>query len=188
MSDRVFIVLFRGVGGKTQLPTAPLRAALTDAGFREVATYIATGNVVLASATTVPEVKSFVAKIVEDRFGFTKAIVVLTHPEWESMIARNPFPDAVREPTRLHALALEAEPPRAAVDALRARATAGERLVLDGKVLYFHTPEGFGMSKLPPLIDKTLGVASTARNWNTVLKLGELATQASQRLRRAHEG
>jgi uncharacterized protein (DUF1697 family) len=46
---------------------------------------------------------------------------------------------------------------------------------LDGKVLYFHAPEGFGTSKLPPVIDRTLGVVSTARNWNTVRKLMELA-------------
>ena len=42
-------------------------------------------------------------------------------------------------------------------------------------MLYFHAPEGFGTSKLPPVIDRMLGVISTARNWNTVLKLMELA-------------
>ena len=40
----VYILLFRGVGGATQLPTAPLREALTGAGFENVATYINSGN------------------------------------------------------------------------------------------------------------------------------------------------
>jgi uncharacterized protein (DUF1697 family) len=188
VSEGIHIVLFRGVGGKTQLPTAPLRAALTDAGFRQVATYIATGNVVLASDLRPQEVGAQVAAIAAERFGFTKPTMVLTHREWKRLIARNPFPEAVHEPTRLHAFVLEAQPSRGAGDALLARATAGERLVLDGKVLYLHTPEGFGTSKLPPLIDRTLGVASTARNWNTVRKLDELAAQAAQGLRREHQG
>ncbi len=36
-----YIILFRGVGGATQLPVAPLREALTKAGFENVATYTA---------------------------------------------------------------------------------------------------------------------------------------------------
>jgi hypothetical protein len=44
-----FILLFRGVGGATQLPTAPLREALTEAGFENVATYINSGNAILRS-------------------------------------------------------------------------------------------------------------------------------------------
>ena len=45
----VYIILFRGVGGATQLPTKPLREALTAAGFKDVATYINSGNAVLSS-------------------------------------------------------------------------------------------------------------------------------------------
>lgn len=33
MSATVYLLLFRGVGGATQLPTKPLREALTEAGF-----------------------------------------------------------------------------------------------------------------------------------------------------------
>ena len=49
MSGTIYILLFRGVGGATQLPTAPLREKLTEAGFRNVATYINSGNAILAS-------------------------------------------------------------------------------------------------------------------------------------------
>jgi uncharacterized protein (DUF1697 family) len=43
------ILLFRGVGGATQLPVAPLREALTEAGFVNDATFINSGNAVLLS-------------------------------------------------------------------------------------------------------------------------------------------
>jgi uncharacterized protein (DUF1697 family) len=80
----------------------------------------------------------------------------------------------VAEPTTLHAFVLDAVPVREAVEALAARTTGRERIVIVGKVLYTHTPDGFGKSKLPPVIDRTLKVVSTARNWNTVLKLLEM--------------
>jgi len=42
-------------------------------------------------------------------------------------------------------------------------------------VCYLHTPHGFGTSKLAEKFDKGIGVVNTARNWNTVLKMHELA-------------
>lgn len=179
MSDEVYIVLFRGVGGKTQLPTKPLREALNAAGFRNVATYIASGNVVLTSDLSADDVKAGVAAIVLERFGFSKSIMVVTRQEWSNLIVQNPFPEAVAEPTTLHAFALEAEPSHQASEALEVKSAATERVIVKGKVLYFHAPKGFGTSKLPPIIDRTLGVATTARNWNTVVRLAELAARAA---------
>jgi uncharacterized protein (DUF1697 family) len=50
---------------------------------------------------------------------------------------------------------------------------------VDG-VAYPHTPFGLGASKLGERFDKGLGVANTARNWNTMLKLRELAKKAAE--------
>src|SRR3954447_21710447 len=88
-----YILLFRGVGGATQLPTAPLREALAEAGFENVATYINSGNAVLRSVLSREEVIASIARICEDRFGFTKAIHAPTMAEWESLVGNNPFPD-----------------------------------------------------------------------------------------------
>jgi uncharacterized protein (DUF1697 family) len=75
---------------------------------------------------------------------------------------------------------LNAKPKPDAVKTLSARIDGPERLLVTGKFLYLHVPDGFSNSKLPPVIDRTLGVVSTARNWNTVLKLMELATNAEE--------
>jgi len=40
---------------------------------------------------------------------------------------------------------------------------------------FIHTPSGFGTFKLAAKFDKGIGVANTARNWNTVLKMHALA-------------
>jgi hypothetical protein len=62
----VYILLFRGVGGATQLPVAPLREALTGAGFENVATYINSGNAVLRSHLSREKVIATVAKLCAD--------------------------------------------------------------------------------------------------------------------------
>jgi uncharacterized protein (DUF1697 family) len=175
-----YVVLFRGVGGATQLPTAPLREALTGAGFENVATYINSGNAVLRSHLSREEVIAGVAEICEERFGFTKVILAPTLQEWSALIADNPFPQAVATPTCLHAAVLAQEPAAEAVSRLRGFAAPGEGIEAVGKVAYLHTPNGFGRSKLAEKFDKGIGVVNTARNWNTVLKLMGLVRKAAE--------
>ena len=179
MSDGIaYIVLFRGVGGKTQLPVAPLREKLAEAGFANVATYINSGNALLKSALPHEEVAARVREICAREFAFDKDVHVATRAEWQALIAANPFPLAVATPNFLHAAVLAAEPEPARLDALRAVAAGGEAIAVVGRVAYLHTPHGFGTSKLAAKFDKGIGVANTARNWNTVLKLAELAAIA----------
>jgi uncharacterized protein (DUF1697 family) len=176
---QAYIVLFRGVGGKTQLPVAPLREKLAQAGFDNVATYINSGNAVLKSTLPREEVAARVAEICAREFAFDKDVHVATLEEWRALIAANPFPGAVATPTLLHAALLAEEPEAAKVEALRAVAAGDEKIEVVGKVAYLHTPHGFGRSKLAARFDKGIGVANTARNWNTVLKLGEMAAAAA---------
>lgn len=173
-----YILLFRGVGGATQLPTAPLREALTGAGFENVATYINSGNAVLRSALAREQVIARVAKICEDKFGFTKAIYAPTLEEWSRLIDNNPFP-GFEAGKHLHAAVLAGAPTKEAITGLKALAADGAGFEVVEGVAYIHTPSGFGTSTLGEKFDKGIGVANTARNWNTVLKLLELAKKAA---------
>ena len=178
-SKTVYIVLFRGVGGATQLPVAPLREALTAAGFENVATYINSGNAVLRSALPREQVIAKVAAICQERFGFAKAIFAPTLVEWSELIERNPFPQAMDAPKFLHAALLAGRPSAANVKTLSAFAKTEEGFAVVGNVAYLHTPGGFGTSKLAEKFDEGIGVINTARNWNTVRKLYELAERAA---------
>src|SRR5215471_10973409 len=121
-----YVLLFRGVGGATQLPTAPLREALTEAGLENVATYINSGNAVLRSHLSREKVIASVAEICKSRFGFTKAILAPSLEEWSALIDNNPFPQAVATPTCLHAAVLAGKPAPEAVGRLQGFATDGE--------------------------------------------------------------
>jgi uncharacterized protein (DUF1697 family) len=173
-----YILLFRGVGGATQLPVAPLREALTGAGFENVATYINSGNAALRSHLPREKVIAAVAKVCEEKFGFTKAIYAPTLAEWEAVIANNPFPD-FKEGKHVHAVVVDGAPKQEAIEALRKHAVEGEAIEIVNGVVYLHMPFGLGTSKLGEKFDKGIGVPNTARNWNTVLKLRELAEKAA---------
>jgi uncharacterized protein (DUF1697 family) len=175
MQSTVHLILFRGVGGKTQLPTKPLREKLAEAGFENVATYINSGNAIVRSRMSRAKVISTIAEICRNEFDFDKAIFAPSLGEWNDLISRNPFPKATAEaPTTVHAALLDGVPTEENLERLSACAADGEEIKVIGNVAYLHTPHGFGKSKLAEKFDKWIGVTNTARNWNTVLKLAEL--------------
>lgn len=179
MKRTVYLVLFRGVGGKTQLPTQPLREALTAAGFENVATYINSGNAIVRSPMTRTKVIATIAELCRKQFGFDKAIFAPTLSEWDELISRNPFAHAASSaPTTVHAALLETTPRAEDVKRVRGCAAPGEEIEIISNVAYLHTPHGFGRSKVAAQFDAWIGVTNTARNWNTVLKLAALGHAA----------
>ncbi len=177
--DTVYIILFRGVGGATQLPTKPLREALAAAGFNNVATYINSGNAIVRSSLGREKVIATIARICAKEFKFDKDIYAIAREEWAELIAKNPFPREIGG-RFLHAAVLAEVPRKAAVEALREHAQGEEAIEVVDKVAYIHTPNGFGASKFAAKFDKGIGVANTARNWNSVLKLMQLADKAAE--------
>jgi uncharacterized protein (DUF1697 family) len=179
MKRTVYLILFRGIGGKTQLSPAALREKLTEAGFENVATYINSGNAIVRSQLSRKKVIATIADLCRREFDFEKAIFAPTLAEWDDMIARNPFAKAAGEaPTTVHAALLESAPKAEDVERVKARAVKGEALEIIEGVAYLHTPHGFGRSKMAEKFDAWIGVTNTARNWNTVLKLAELGRAA----------
>ncbi len=182
MSLTTYLLLFRGVGGPVQLPVAELRAALTKAGFKNATTYINSGNALVRSALSREETLVKVAGICLKKFKYDRPIFAPTAAEWAAVIKHDPFPKKA-EGKHVHAVLLDNKPAPEKVKALQALAVGEEKLtVLESSpqfgpyhVCYLHTPYGFGTSKLAEKFDKGIGVVNTGRNWNTVLKMHELA-------------
>lgn len=174
----VCIALFRGinVGGRNALPMKALAARLEELGYRSVRTYIQSGNAVFeAKGSATAAVARKVTAAVEAAFGFRPGLVVLTAAELDRIIEANPFPAAASAPTTLHATFLGEAPRDPDLDTLDRLRSNGERFELKGTVFYLHAPAGIGRSKLATRIEKSLGVAGTARNWRTVLRLQAMA-------------
>jgi uncharacterized protein (DUF1697 family) len=181
MKRTVYLILFRGVGGKTQLPTQALREKLTEAGFQNVATYINSGNAIVRSRMSRKQVIATIAELCRTQFDFDKAIFAPSLAEWDDLIARNPFAKAASNaPTTVHAVLLDGAPKAEAIKRVRAQAVKDEAIEVIESVAYLHTPYGFGASKMRERFDQWIGVTYTARNWNTVLKLAELGRAAEK--------
>jgi uncharacterized protein (DUF1697 family) len=179
MKRTVYLVLFRGVGGKTQLPVKALREKLAEAGFENVATYINSGNAVVRSRLNRKQVTATIAELCRTEFDFNKAIFVPTLAEWNDLIARNPFAKAVASiSTAVHAALPESRPRAEDIEHLRACAVKDEEVKVVGNVAYLHLPHSFGHSKMARKFDRWIGVTNAVRNWNTVRKLAEIGHAA----------
>lgn len=174
------VALLRGVnlGGHNKLPMAELRAALTDAGFADVATYIASGNVVLRADACEPE---RVSAVIADRFGLDIAVVVRTADQIRAVLAANPFAaEAEAEPKSVSCFFTSNPVDAGALDGFDRSRYEPDRVAAAAGELFGHYPEGMARSKLTnAVLDKVAGGPVTARNWNTVIKLGQMVDAAS---------
>ena len=169
-----YVALLRGInlGGRNRVPMAQLREACEAAGDTNVRTYIASGNVVLDSTLSAPALRQRLEADIKAVFGISIVVVVLTATELAEVIAQNPYKNP--EPNALHVAFAPGDFAEADVDRLRALdLPPPEELVLIGRQIYYHLPNGYGNAQLPREIDRAK-LKVTARNWRTVLALNEM--------------
>ncbi|CAA9518080.1 MAG: hypothetical protein AVDCRST_MAG39-2319 [uncultured Sphingomonadaceae bacterium] len=173
---RVALLRAVNVGGR-KVAMAELRAAVAAAGFRDVATLIASGNLLYAPQVSAREEEADLERVIAQVFGIAVPVVVRAGEDWPDYLARCPMPDAARERPNRFLLFLSKLPPRSdAAEQLAAKAAPSETVVLVGDALWIDFADGGGRSKLTPsAIDRAMGSPATGRNHNTVVRLGELA-------------
>jgi uncharacterized protein (DUF1697 family) len=178
-----FIGLLRAVnlGSHNKVSMADLRVFLADVGMKNPQTLLQSGNFVFEAAArpTAALEKLFETEAVK-RLGLTTTFYVRTAAEWQQAIADNPFPkEAKVDPAHTVLMALRDAPSAAAVTALQGAIKGREVVRAKGRHAYFVYPDGIGPSKLTiKVIEKHLETTGTARNWNTVLKLGAITEKS----------
>lgn len=172
-----YVALLRGInlGRARQVDMPRLREVLTARGHANVRTHLRSGNVVLDSALPESELAADLAATVEAEFGFAVPVVVRTGAQLRAVVAGDPFAAVATDPAR-YLVTFMAEPPDPArVDALPPVEGGGEYLVR-GRELYLWLPDGIQRTPLASWKwDTLLGRPGTARNWNTVTKIADLA-------------
>jgi uncharacterized protein (DUF1697 family) len=173
-----YVGLLRAVNvGGAILKMDTLREAVRSIGCDDVSTYIQSGNVICTCARTSP---AKLARQIEERLagdlGVNTIVLVRSHQELADLAANNPFIRHGMDPKKLHVTFLTNKPDAGAARALVVPDGWPEELVVAGRHVYLHYPEGYGRSKLTnAYLEKRLGVAATTRNWATVLKLRDLS-------------
>src|SRR5437764_15358944 len=110
---RRHVVLLRGINlaSRNRISMPELRVALTAAGFGDVATYVASGNVVLSSRASASSVARQVHRLIQDRVGFDVIVLVRSQQELADVVQRNPLASIVTDPRRHLVTFLSAELP-----------------------------------------------------------------------------
>ena len=160
----MWVALLRAVnlGSRNKVPMARLRAAMEDAGYADVRTVIASGNVVFARSR--PSA-SALERLIAAEFGVDSTVILRSAAQIGALVAAKPFDSNAY-------VAFTAATPK------RAAALEGlDPYTIVGRDIVLHFPDGYANARLTgAVIEKRLGVAVTVRNWNTVEKLAALVS------------
>ena len=171
----VMIALLQGinVGGRRKVPMAELRALAEEIGLEDPRTYVASGNLVFERKEKPAELEAQLEKAIAARFGFSVPVIVRSAADWARTADNNPFPVESREtPGLVHLVSGKQPADDAAVEGLRAKAGANEKVERVGGDLWIWFGDGAGRSKIGT--GPKTGIW-TSRNWRTVQALREMA-------------
>jgi uncharacterized protein (DUF1697 family) len=173
------VLLLRGinVGKAKQVPMAALQALLTDAGYAGVRTHLRSGNVVLQADAAPAVVARDASARIEAHFGFAVGVVARTAQELEATVRADPLGALATNPSRHMVAFLDVVPPAALVASLEDAQAGDEAFGVIGHDIHLWLPDGVTGSPLNKVLTPArVGGLVTVRNWNTVLKLVELAS------------
>lgn len=173
----VYVALLRSVNviGHNKINMAALAAAASASGFSDVRTYIQSGNLLLRSEQDAESVAAALERVIAETFGLSVSALVRTAEELAAVAANPPFP--TDEGDRLYVTFLRDVPASAAkLDPAR---SPPDRIEVRGREIYLLCPHGAGKSRYSlDYFERVLGTRGTARNWNTVVRLVEMAGDA----------
>jgi len=171
--------MLRGVnlGAHNRIKMEALRALYQSLKLEDPSTYVQSGNVVFRTKEkNTAKLATKIQDAIEKTFHCRPEVILRTTDELRRAIARTPFNKRQHlEPGKILVTFLAGVPPdpQAALDRLK---SYPEELHLIGRELHIYFPNGVGKSKLPwSSIEKLLKVTGTARNWNSVQAILQIA-------------
>jgi uncharacterized protein (DUF1697 family) len=164
--------LLRGInlGAKRRIAMADLRALLTELGYEDVRTVLASGNIIFTGPKA--KAREKLEQAIAERFGFQVDVVLRTMAELHSVVADEPFGEEIDNDTRYFVVFLPSTPD---VSSLDGQDFAPDKFAANGREIYAWCPDGMQNSRLMKALGKPHPGATTAtvRNMATVKKLLE---------------
>jgi uncharacterized protein (DUF1697 family) len=173
-----YVALLRGVNvGQNTLKMERLRHLCSELGFKNVTTYVQSGNVIFEAGGPPSSWSSSIDHKLAGETRLPVTVLLRTPGELKSIIARNPFlKEKGIDQSRLHVTFLASAAGKDALKKLSAVNAGADQFRISDKEVYLYCPNGYGRTKLSNnALEKTLSVKATTRNWNTVNKLYEIA-------------
>ena len=172
----MYVALLRGinVGGSNLIGMTALKTCFEAQGFRDVSTYIQSGNVLFAAArTSTPALAATIEKALSKTFGYDARVVLRSSEQMQAIVDGAP-PAFGKRPTEFRYDVIFLRAPLTADDALTAinpkpgvdRAFPGNGVVYTSRLI-----SKASQSRLSRIVGTPQYQNMTIRNWNTTTKL-----------------
>lgn len=175
-----YLALLRGVnvGGKNLIRMADLKSSFEDQGFRNVATYIASGNVLFESPErSAARLTQQIEDLINAAFNYYQAIVVIrTKAQMRSIVERAPKGFG-SQPSRYRSDALFLKPPASAAAVLESLPTkegVDQAHAGPGVIYWSRLASRASSSRISRVASMPIYKSMTIRSWSTTVKLAEL--------------
>ena len=178
-SSETYVALLRGinVGGKNIIRMADLRSAFEAEGFRDVVTYIQSGNVIFRAPGSTPGALTIrIEEMLASAFDYQARVALRSREVMEAVVREAPEgfgsqPDRYRYDTLFLRPPLTAS---AAMKEVRVRSGVDEAWAGDGVLYFSRLISQASRSYLSRLVSMPVYQEMTIRNWNTTTRLLEL--------------
>jgi uncharacterized protein (DUF1697 family) len=172
-----YVALLRGinVGGRKLIKMDQLSRVFVSAGFKNVRTLIASGNVSFdAPETETNALAQKIEKRLSKAFGHEVPVTVRTIDELKALVKRNPFKQIKTSQDVMLCVAFLFSPPsqKLKFPLVFPKEKLEVLMVNSGAAFIVARRKSNGWFTFPhEFVEKTFGVRSTTRNWSTVQKL-----------------
>ncbi len=167
------------MAGHNKIKMTDLNAIFFEEGFGNATTFIQSGNVIFKDPDDRSdiEITERIERAVHKRLGLDIPALVRNIPELKLILKANPFlAEPGFDPARMAVMFLYDEPSGEALAKMNDVDYPPDKFSINGKEIYIWCPNGFGRTKLyTNFFENRMKVIGTARNWNTVNTILEMA-------------
>ena len=169
------VAFLRGinVGGNNKIEMKVLREVFAALGFKNVKTYINSGNIIFETGES-GNLSARIEKAIEAEFSLKIKTTTREAAEIRDIIENNPFAGQFENDKNLHVLFLNEELSLEKREFLLEHNNENEMFAVRNREIFCLLRGGAANSLLGKgFVDKKLKTPATARNWRTVKKIAE---------------
>jgi len=190
-----YISMLRGinVSGRNKINMSELKSLYEAMKFKNVTTYIQSGNVVFDySVTDTLKLSKMITKKILNQFEFDIPVLTKKFTDFDKIIRNNPFLAETKikgnvraiesiDKNQLYVTFLSEKPTKHCLEKIESGNSGKDKYKLIGTELFLYVPKGgYGKTKLSNIFfEKKLNLTATTRNWKTINKLHEIGSSST---------